>query len=107
MAWGYCAAAAIFSWPHYRSLDFPPNATESDCAAIASGAVTADGDTMADDAASAYSSSAEEARLFCDLIKHWVNFAYAGRLPPEGSFEVAVSFCKMMSKPPAEEADNG
>jgi len=81
MAWGYCTAAAILSWPLYRGLVFPPNATESDCADMAS---------------STPAFSHDEVQVFCKLIKHWVNFAYAGRLPPSGSFEEAAAFCKLM-----------
>ena len=76
LAWGYCTAAAVKSWSLYRGLVFPPNATENDCVELVSAAKT------------------DEAQTFGELIKHWVNFAYAGRLPPEGSFERAVAFCK-------------
>ena len=81
MAWGYCTAAAILSWPLYRSVDFPPNATENDCAEIVSSMPVLNRD---------------EVQGFCHLIKHWVNFAYAGRIPPSGSFEEAAAFCKSM-----------
>ena len=81
MAWGYCTAAAILSWMLYRGVDFPPNATENDCADIVS---------------SMPAFSRDEVQGFCHLIKHWVNFAYAGRLPPSGSFEEAAAFCKSM-----------
>jgi len=80
MAWGCCTAAAILSWPFYRGVDFPPNATESDCA----------------DIVGSMSANSDETHVFCRLIKHWVNFAYAGRLPPSGSFEEAAAFCKSM-----------
>jgi hypothetical protein len=80
MAWGFCTAAAILSWPLYRGIIFPPNATESDCANIVSSTSRTSG----------------EAEVFSELINQWVNFAYAGRLPPAGSFEKAVSFCKSL-----------
>jgi len=79
-AWGYCTAAAILSWPLCRGVDFPPNATESDCA----------------DIVSSMSTNPDETHVFCKLIKHWINFAYAGRLPPSGSFEEAAAFCRSM-----------
>jgi hypothetical protein len=81
MAWGYCTAAAILSWPLYRGVDFPSNATENDCAEIVSSMPVLNRD---------------EIQCFCHLIKHWVNFAYAGRIPPSGSFEEAAAFCKSM-----------
>jgi hypothetical protein len=79
LAWGYCAAAAVKSWSLYRGLAFPPNATENDCAGLVNAA-----------------SAGDEARAFDKLIKNWVYFAYAGQLPPEGSFQAAVSFCKAL-----------
>ena len=81
MAWGYCTAAAILSWPLYRGVNFPPNATESDCVDIVSSMPAFNRDEVQD---------------FCKLIKYWVNFAYAGQLPPSGSFEEAAAFCKSM-----------
>ncbi|MDR0443353.1 MAG: hypothetical protein LBH44_08120 [Treponema sp.] len=78
-AWGYCTAAAIMSFQLYRGIIFPPNATESDCANIVS-SITAN----------------DEADEFCNVIKYWVNLAYAGRLPPEGSFEKAVTLCNSL-----------
>jgi hypothetical protein len=89
LAWGYCTAAAILSWPFYRGLDFPPNATESDCASIVSS--TASGGKPNNSLC-----TIEEAQVFGDLIKNWVYLAYAQRLPPEGSFEQAASFCKLL-----------
>jgi hypothetical protein len=80
LAWGYCTAAAILSWSIYRNLAFPPNATENDCANIVN----------------SVSGNQTEALAFCALINHWINFAYAGRLPPEGSFEEALTFCKCL-----------
>jgi hypothetical protein len=79
LAWGYCTAAAILSWPFYRGVNFPPNATESDCAGLVSS-----------------SCNTEEAQIFGKLIKNWVYLAYAERFPPEGSFEEAVAFCKSL-----------
>jgi len=80
-AWGYCTAAAILSWSLYRGLVFPPNATESDCADMVK-SMTAD--------------NTDEADAFCTLINDWINFAYAGQLPPTGHFEKAAAFCKSL-----------
>lgn len=91
LAWGYCTAAVILSWPLYRGLFFPPNATESDCANMVS--------SMAANNVPANQRppcNIEEARIFSELIKHWVYLAYAERLPPEGSFEEAAAFCKLL-----------
>jgi hypothetical protein len=79
MAWGYCTAAGILSWTTCRGLSFPPDATESECSNIVSS-----------------SFSGNEVITFNRLINHWINFAYAGRLPPAGSFEEAAAFCKSM-----------
>jgi len=90
LAWSCCTAAAILSWQFYRGFVFPPNATESDCANLVSlKAATSDknGNSFC---------NGEEARVFNELIKNWVYFAYAQRLPQEGSFEQAVSFCKSL-----------
>ena len=82
MAWGYCTAAAILSWPLYRGIAFPPNATESDCAGIVN---------------STPSCNHDEVQTFERLINNWINFAYAGRLPQKDSFTEAAAFCKSMS----------
>ncbi|MCL2264911.1 MAG: hypothetical protein FWC22_02605 [Treponema sp.] len=76
LAWGYCTAAAILSWQVYKGIAFPNNATESDCAQIVK--------------AKSAGNAADE---FNKLIKHWIYFAYAGRLPPEGSFKEAADLC--------------
>jgi hypothetical protein len=81
MAWGYCTAAAILSWTVYRGLVFPPGATENECANLAG---------------SIPSCNSSDVHVFNKLINNWINFAYAGQLPPEGSFEEAAAFCKSM-----------
>jgi len=81
MAWGYCTAAAILSWTAYRGLVFPPGATENECTTMA---------------CSMPSCSSYEAHAFNKLINNWINFAYAGQLPPAGSFEEAAAFCRSM-----------
>jgi len=87
LAWGYCTAAAILSWPFYRGLAFPPNATESDCANMVSSMTANAGNSQI---------TAEEAQVFSELIKNWVYLAYAQRLPVDGSFEQALAFCKSL-----------
>jgi hypothetical protein len=83
LAWGYCTAAAIQSWAIYNGITFPPDATETDCA----NAVI----KKTDNNSSANDSLAEK---FKKLIEHWVYLAYAGRLPPAGSFEEAIVLCE-------------
>ena len=80
LAWGYCTAAAIQSWPHYYDINFPPNATENDCAHIVN----------------LKTGNNPQAYAFGKLVKHWVYFAYGGRHPPEGSFEEAAALCKIL-----------
>jgi len=77
LAWGYCTAAAIHSWHNFRGIDFPPNATENDCASIVC--------SIAD--------NSPEALTFSNLIKNWVYLAYAKQIPAEGSFNEAVDLC--------------
>jgi len=90
LAWSYCTAAAILSWQFYRGFAFPPNATESDCAGLVSSKAAAA------DKSGNFICNNEEAQAFDALIKNWVYFAYAQRLPQEGSFEQAVNFCKSL-----------
>ena len=82
LAWGYCAAAAIQSWRVYHGIAFSPNATESDCAEIVKSKISDDIPQLK-----------QLARDFNKLIMHWIYFAYAGRNPPEGSFEEAADLC--------------
>ncbi|MCL2442664.1 MAG: hypothetical protein FWD13_04275 [Treponema sp.] len=77
LAWGYCTAAVIQSWTSYKSIVFPPNATESDCLNIVN----------------LKAAGSPEAFTFNTIIKNWIYLAYAGRLPPEGSFEEAAALC--------------
>ncbi|MCL2809197.1 MAG: hypothetical protein FWD24_03915 [Treponema sp.] len=79
LAWGYCTAAAIYSWSIYRDIIFLPNATENECAELVS-----------------LKTETPQAKEFSILIKHWINLAYAGRNPPDGSFEQAVTHCKLL-----------
>jgi hypothetical protein len=85
MAWGYCTAAAILSWTLYQGIVFPPNATENDCASMVNLKAA---DNIDDD----------KARVFGELIKNWVNLAYAWRFPPAGSFNKALALCESLRK---------
>jgi hypothetical protein len=78
LAWGYYTAALILSWQIYRSVIFPSNATENDCA----------------DIVNLTQPNSDEAKIFGIFIRHWVNLAYAGRLPPTESFNEAVNYCR-------------
>jgi len=80
LAWGYCTAAAIQSWQIYREIIFPPNATENECSNIVN----------------QKAANKAEAGAFCKLIKNWVYFVYAGRLPSEENFNEAVNFCVLI-----------
>ena len=80
LAWGYCTAAVILSWQLYRSVVFPPNVTENECADIVNLTQPNSGET----------------KIFGYLIKYWVNFAYAGRIPPLESFNEAVNYCRSL-----------
>ena len=79
LAWGYCTAAAISALSFCRNLTFPPNATESECVNIAVSSL----DSVSGSA-------------FKSLINNWINFAYAGHNPPQGSFEEALAFCRSL-----------
>jgi hypothetical protein len=37
-----------------------------------------------------------ESTACAELIEHWVLFAYAGHLPPDGSFEKALALCRSL-----------
>ena len=80
LAWGYCTAAAIQSWTFCKGIVFPPNATESDCL----------------NTVNLKAGGSPEAYVFNRMIKNWIYLAYAGRLPPEGSFEEAVLLNKRL-----------
>jgi hypothetical protein len=82
LAWGFCAASALGFWSLYRGPAFPPNATEYDCLDLAR--------------ASSVSANAADVESLSALVRHWVNLAYGGRLPPEGSFEEAGAFCESL-----------
>ena len=77
-AWGLCTAAAIRSWAVYRDFTFPSGATEYDCVTIVR------------------EREGGAAEAFAGLVKHWVNLAYGGRVPPEGSFEKAIGYCESL-----------
>ncbi|MCL2266686.1 MAG: hypothetical protein FWC17_02825, partial [Treponema sp.] len=78
LSWGYCAAAAIKSWTVCKNIAFPPDAAETDCAAIIN----------------SMNGESQSAQNFDRLIKNWVYLVYAGKVPPDGSFNEAVDFVK-------------
>ena len=86
-AWAWCIAALIRAWPRYRGVFFPPHATEYECAEIAG------------KSAPAQNGAEDTARRFSESVRHWVNFAYGGRMPPEGSFEAAAALCEHLGVP--------
>jgi hypothetical protein len=90
LAWGYCTAAALRAWPLYRSPAFPPDVTENECVVLVKSSC------MSANAGGVDAKNAGEAEMFSALIDYWINLAYAGRLPPEGSFEAALAFCKSL-----------
>ena len=79
LAWGFCTAAAIQSWQVYREINFPADATENDCVNIIN-----------------LKTASADAGSFNKLINNWIHLAYAGRLPPEESFNEAVNFCILL-----------
>jgi len=80
LAWGYCACAAVKSVSFCRDIIFPLHATEYDCMQIAGSRIK----------------NSAEADSFEKIMKNWIYLAYAGRLPPEGSFEEALGFCRSL-----------
>ena len=97
-AWGFCLAALIQSWSRYRALIFPPDATEYDCLALVraerkAGAAEAAGTGPGD-------AGSRETESFAAAVGRWVALAYGGRLPPAGSFEETLAFCRSLSPAP-------
>jgi hypothetical protein len=104
-AWAACFAAALSAWSSYRSLFFPPDATEYGClvlvraaaAPAASGsapeAQAASGETLA---VNAVETTAAEAAAFGDIVFNWVAFAYGGTIPPDAAFDRALAFCESL-----------
>jgi len=95
LCWGYCAAAAIRSWTVYKGIAFPPNATENDCAAIINSFANDNSNALLENSSPAQSDTKAAAQKFDILIKNWVRLVYAGKLPPDGSFEEAVNFVRV------------
>jgi hypothetical protein len=93
-AWGLCLAALVKSWSRYRSLSFPPDATEYDCLALvrAKGGAAGTGDK-----------GRGETECFAAAVHCWVALAYGGILPPAGSFEETLAFCRSLSPLPVLE----
>jgi hypothetical protein len=75
-AWAYCFSGAVAAFSQYQGLNFSPDATEYDCLALAPAAPG-----------------------FTALVTTWVNFAYAGKNPPDGAFAGALDFCRSLCKP--------
>jgi hypothetical protein len=90
-AWGFCLAALMKSWSLYRSLSFPPDATEYDCLALvrAKGGAAGTGDK-----------GRRETEYFAFAVHCWVALAYGGSPPPEGSFEGTLDFCRSLKPLP-------
>ncbi|MDR2952398.1 MAG: hypothetical protein LBU82_04065 [Treponema sp.] len=83
MAWGCCAAAAVLSWTLCHGVVFPVDATESECVELIN-SKAGDGVDIG------------KAQKFCRLMQNWTNLAYAGKTPPEGSFQEAINFCEAL-----------
>jgi hypothetical protein len=96
-AWGFFLAALMKSWSQNRSLSFPPAATEYDCLAL----VRAAGRDAA--GTSPGGKDSRETECFALAVKRWVALAYGGTLPPAGSFEETLAFCRSLSPHPALE----
>jgi hypothetical protein len=91
-AWGFCLAALIQAWSRYRALAFPPDATEYDCLAL----------VRAEAARTGPAGTAREAENFASAVGRWVALAYGGRMPPAGSFEETLAFCRSLGPPVSE-----
>ena len=73
-AWAACLAGCIGACTRYRSLSFPVDASEYGCLDVVRRALPA------------------EAGGFADLVRHWILYAYGGRVPGEGAFEEALAY---------------
>jgi len=82
-AWGLCIAALFKSLAVYRNMVFPPDATEYECLSAARTA----GDFSA----------------LAIPVNHWIAFAYAGLLPPSGSYQQALAYCKSLAETPPDD----
>jgi hypothetical protein len=74
-AWALCFRGARAACGVSRGVVFPPGATPYNCLAL----VRDQGRDIPDG--------------FVRLVRYWVYYAYAGRLPPDGAFEEALGFC--------------
>jgi hypothetical protein len=68
-AWAACLAGSIGACMRFRSLSFPPDATEYGCLELVRRVLPA------------------EAKGFGELVRHWIFLAYGDHLPGEGAFE--------------------
>ena len=74
-AWAACLGGVLKAFTNVLDIYFPPDATEYGCLEIVLS-----------------SSSPAISGSFGDLVRNWVLLAYGGKLPPQGSFEIALSF---------------
>jgi hypothetical protein len=74
-AWALCFHSARAAYGTSKGLVFPPGATQYECLSLVR---KAGGDIS---------------EGFTRLVRDWVYYAYAGRLPAEGAFEQALDFC--------------
>ncbi|MDR1932671.1 MAG: hypothetical protein LBQ57_07625 [Spirochaetales bacterium] len=84
-AWAACLVGTMIAVSGSLGISFPAAATEYDCLSL----VLKKGDAGGE---------------FTGLVKTWVNFAYGGRLPPDGAFEKALAYGVSLS---GGEADRG
>jgi hypothetical protein len=73
-AWACCLCGTIAAYTRYGEILFPPDATEYGCLSLVR------------------SARREDAAGFERLVREWILLAYAGKDPPEGSFEKALGF---------------
>jgi hypothetical protein len=73
-AWACCLRGTIAAYTRYGGVLFPPDATEYGCLSLVR------------------SVRGESSGGFEELVREWILLAYAGKDPPEGSFEKALGF---------------
>jgi hypothetical protein len=93
-AWAACLKGSIAAYSQYGDISFPSGATEYGCLALVR------------------SSYSGDAGGFGELVTNWIYLAYAGRNPPEGSFEKSLGFGRALettlgSRPSGEPGESG
>jgi hypothetical protein len=78
-AWALCFRAFIAVLGRSRGIVFPAEATEYEALALA---------------------GEEGGGAFSDFIAQWIAFAYAGKIPGEGTFEAALASCRLLLEMP-------